>query len=122
MGKNGINLNRSGSYKLGKMFSDIILEYQKKKKKKKKKLVGGGKRIIFRNRNRWFKLLVVNCRILNTILNFEHQIELVNSDMNVGLHSFVGSGIDLWNSLSITTCDYSPLAPIIKSIINFLTS
>ena len=36
--------------------------------------------------------------------------------MYVGLHSFVGSGIDLWNSLHVTTWDYSPLTPMIKLI------
>ena len=41
---------------------------------------------------------------------------------NIGLHSFVGSGIDFWNSLSVTTWDYSPLPPMIKSIINFVKS
>lgn len=41
---------------------------------------------------------------------------------NVGLHSFVGSGIDLWNGLSVNTWDYSPLPPMIKSIINFVKS
>ena len=41
---------------------------------------------------------------------------------NIGLHSFVESGIDLWNSLSVTTWDYSPLPPMIKSIINFVKS
>ena len=41
---------------------------------------------------------------------------------NIGLHSLVGSGIDLWNSLSVTTWDYSPLLPMIKSIINFVKS
>ena len=41
---------------------------------------------------------------------------------NIGLHSFVGSAIDLWNSLSVTTWDYSPLPPIIKSIINVVKS
>ena len=54
-------------------------------------------------------MLVVNC-ILNKILNFELHVELVNPAINVGLHSFVESGIDLWNS------------PMIKSIINFVKS
>ena len=39
---------------------------------------------------------------------------------NIGFHSFVGSGIDLWNSLSVTTCDSSPLPPMIKPIIHFV--
>ena len=63
-----------------------------------------GKRTLFRNRNQGFKLLVVNCRrILNKILNFEQHVEIVNPDINLDLHSFIESGIDLWNSLSITT-------------------
>ena len=41
---------------------------------------------------------------------------------NIGLHLFVGSGIDLWNSLSVTTWDSSPLPPMINSIINFVKS
>ena len=41
---------------------------------------------------------------------------------NIGLHSFVGSGIDLWNRLSVAIWDYSPLPPMIQSIINFVKS
>ena len=41
---------------------------------------------------------------------------------NIVIHSFVGSGIDLWNSLSITTWDSSLLPSMIKSIINFAKS
>ena len=48
--------------------------------------------------------------------------KLINSDFHVGLHSFVGSGIDLWNSQSVTIWDYIPLSPIIKLIINFIKS
>ena len=49
-------------------------------------------------------MLVVNCkRILNKILNSEQRFEIVNSDINVGLNSFVESGIDLIG-VELTVC------------------
>ena len=65
---------------------------------------------------------LVNGSRMYIVTSIKTHLYLVNSDINVGLNLFVGFDIDLWNSLSIAIWDYSPLPPMIKSIINFFKS